>query len=851
MSASVSENSAAPAELISCTIDGVEIHVPQGTLIIRAAEQIGIEIPRFCDHPLLSPVAACRMCLVEIEGQAKPQPACAIPVGDKMVVKTQLTSEVADLAQRGVMEFLLINHPLDCPICDKGGECPLQNQAMTHGNGESRFHGIKRTFPKPIPVSAQILLDRERCVSCARCTRFADEIAGDPYIELLERGAQQQVGIADDRPFDSYFSGNTVQICPVGALTSADYRFRSRPFDLVSTPTVCDHCASGCALRTDHRRDTVMRRLAWDDPAVNEEWNCDKGRFAFTWQQNDRITAPMLRTADDDLRAVSWPEAIEKTAELLAAHRGTTAVLTGGRLTREDAYAYSKFARAVMASDHVDFRTRRTTAEEEQFLHSLVAGKDLDVTYQDLESAPVTVLLGLEPEEESPIIFLRLRKAVLAGKTTVAAVSTWASPGFVKAGGTVLAAGPGQEVAVITALSEVGPDSDSEVGRIGALLAQPGSVILVGERLADSPGALSAAAKLAQETGARLAWVPRRIGDRGAVDAGLLPGLLPGARALVDPDARAQVAHSWGVDESVLPSEPGHNLEAIIAALTQPAADDPGSESAEVLEPSESPEQSDPAEQPGAGSEDGEAPAPAITAVILAGVDIDDLPDPAAARLALAEADVVISLETRLSQVAEFADVILPVAVDIERAGSYSNWEGRVRTFPKVVRDSLTLTDGRILAMIADALDVEFGYGDSASLRRELVALGAHEESRPAPPSVAADAVSEPGAGEAILSTWRQLLDDGLAQRPEKYLAGTQRRAVARLSPQTAAAHGLSEGEPVRLSTDRGAIELPVVVTDMPDGYVWVPGYSEGSHVHATLAATSGTRVAISAVGGE
>ncbi len=209
-----------------------------------------------------------------------------------MVVRTQLTSESADKAQHGVMELLLINHPLDCPVCDKGGECPLQNQAMSNGRVETRFEDVKRTFPKPIDLSAQVLLDRERCVLCARCTRFSNQIAGDPFIELLERGALQQVGIAPGEPFDSYFSGNTVQICPVGALTGTAYRFRARPFDLVSSPSVCEHCASGCAQRTDHRRGKVLRRLAGDDPEVNEEWNCDKGRWAFTYATQSATASP-------------------------------------------------------------------------------------------------------------------------------------------------------------------------------------------------------------------------------------------------------------------------------------------------------------------------------------------------------------------------------------------------------------------------------------------------------------------------------------------------------------------------------------------------------------------------------
>src|SRR3954447_8259788 len=236
-------------DTVTLTIDGVEVVAEKGDLVIRVAERMGIAIPRFCDHPLLAPAGACRQCLVEVEGQRKPVASCTQAVAEGMVVKTQLTSPVAAKAQTGVMELLLINHPLDCPVCDKGGECPLQNQAMTNGQGESRFAasgGVKRTFPKPINLSAQVLLDRERCVLCARCTRFSKEIAGDPFIELIERGALQQVGIYEHQPLESYFSGNTIQICPVGALTSAEYRFRSRPFDLVSTPSVCEHCASGC-----------------------------------------------------------------------------------------------------------------------------------------------------------------------------------------------------------------------------------------------------------------------------------------------------------------------------------------------------------------------------------------------------------------------------------------------------------------------------------------------------------------------------------------------------------------------------------------------------------------------------
>ena len=456
-----------PADGVTVTIDGFEITVPKGTLVIRAAELLGIQIPRFCDHPLLDPIGACRQCLVHIEGQPKPPASCTTTCTEGMVVHTQLTSPVAEKAQRGMMELLLVNHPLDCPMCDKGGECPLQNQAMSSGQGETRFHGPKRTFAKPIALSTEVLLDRERCIQCARCTRFAEQIPGDPLIQLLERGPQEQVGVGADEPFDSYFSGNTVQICPVGALTGAAYRFRARPFDLVSTPSVCEHCAAGCRQRTDHRRGVVTRRLAGQDPLVNEEWNCDKGRWAFTYAtQPDRLTGPLVRNADGVLVPVSWPDAFAAAARGLAAARGRAGVLTGGRLTIEDAYAYAKFARVALGSNDIDMRARPHSAEETEFLASRVAGHGIDVSYTDLERAPAVLLAGFEPDDESPIVFLRLRKAARHGTLTVYSIAPLASRGLTRMSGVLLRTLPGAEAAALGSLiSGTGLD---EAGRAAA-----------------------------------------------------------------------------------------------------------------------------------------------------------------------------------------------------------------------------------------------------------------------------------------------------------------------------------------------------------------------------------------------
>jgi NADH-quinone oxidoreductase subunit G len=794
-------------DLVSATIDGFEISVPKGTLIIRAAELLGIQIPRFCDHPLLDPVAACRQCLVEIpdagngRGMPKPQPSCAVTVMPGMVIKTQLTSKVADKAQHGVMEMLLINHPLDCPVCDKGGECPLQNQAMSNGRAESRFLENKRTWPKPIALSSQVLLDRERCISCTRCTRFSEQIAGDPFIDLFERGWHQEIGAATDEPFQSYFSGNTVQICPVGALTGTAYRFRSRPFDLVSTPSICEHCASGCAQRTDHRRGKVTRRLAGDDPRVNEEWNCDKGRWAFTYTtEPDRLTHPLVRNEDGVLETASWPEALGIAAEGLAKARGKAGVLTGGRLTLEDSYAYAKFARLALGTNDIDFRARAHSREEADFIAATVAGSPIDVTYDELEKAPAVLLAGFEPEEESPIVFLRLRKAARKRGLKVFSIAPYATRGLAKVGGTLVATAPGGEAETLgNLITGVGLDTPGKAA--AELLKTEGAIVLVGERLAGAPGALSAAGRLIAATGGRLAWVPRRAGERGAIEAGALPGLLPIGRPVVDVAARADVARNWGV--AALPETPGRDTEGILAAAREDKID----------------------------------------ALLIGGVDPYDLPDPAGALAALEATPFIVSLEQRASAVTDRADVVLPVAVVTEKAGTFVNWEGRGRPFEAVLKVPTVMSDLKVLTTIADLMDVHLGLPDSASARRELATLGGFKGTRPGPPSVAAAVPADPGPGEAVLATWRMLLDAGRLQDGEPYLAGTAKAAVARMSAATAEEIG-ADGK-VTVATAHGEITLPLEITAMPDRVVWLPANSPGSAVYRDLGLQAGGVVKI------
>ena len=807
---------APPAEdLVTLTIDGVETSVPKGTLVIRAAEQIGIQIPRFCDHPLLDPVGACRQCLVEVpdagngRGMPKPQASCTLAVAEGMQVKTQLSSAVADKAQHGQMEFLLINHPLDCPVCDKGGEYPLQNQAMSNGRPKSRFVDVKRTYPKPINISTQVLLDRDRCILCARCTRFSEQIAGDPFIALIERGALQQVGIYEEKPFQSYFSGNTVQICPVGALTGSAYRFRSRPFDLVSTPSVCEHCASGCAQRTDHRRGVVLRRMALEAPEVNEEWNCDKGRWAFTYAQSKRVELPLVRDEHGELQVAGWPEALDAAARGLEAARDAkgVGVLTGGRISVEDAYAYSKFARLALGTNDIDFRARPHSREEADFLAHAVVGTSPDgegssraVTYTDLQQASSVLLVGFEPEEESPMVFLRLRKAYRKHGTKVMAIAPFATHGLQKMGGSLIAAAPGTEAEVIDALIS-GTDGLSE----SADAIGKDSIIVVGERMATVPGALSAAAALAAAKGARLAWIPRRAGERGALEAGAIPGLLPGGRPVTDATARGQVGTVWGATD--LPDAPGRDTAAMLAAAA-----------------------------------DGE-----LSGLLVAGVDLDDLPHREVAAAALERA-FVVSIEVRDSTTQAYADVVLPVAPHQEKAGTFLDWEGRVRLFQRAL-DTQFFSDFRALDLLAGEMGEFLGTRSVDQIRAEIDELGPWTGDRPVRPRTKSKGVPRPLIGEAVLATWSHLLDRGVLQDGEPYLAGTAHRAVARLSEATARAVGVADGEPLTVSTKSGSITVPAAVTPMPDHVVWLPTNSGDSTVRASLDADAGDIVALTSGG--
>ena len=658
---------------VTLTVDGKEVTVPAGTLIIRAAEQLGIEVPRFCDHPLLKPAGACRQCYVRVEGQPKLATSCTVPVAPGMMVRTQNSDpEVAD-AQRANLEFLLLNHPLDCPICDRGGECPLQDQALAYGPGDSRFREAKRVFPKPIPMSPLVGLDRERCILCARCTRFCDEISGDRFLELFARGAGERVSIAAGEDFRSPFSGNTVQICPVGALTSTPYRFAARPFDLTYGDSVCPHCSAGCNMRVDVRRGEVVRHLARDEYEVNDAWLCDKGRYAYRFpDSSERVTTPLIR--DHGLEPASFGEVLTMIASWVDGAR--VGVLTGGRLMDEDYYALSKLARTVLRTNDLDHRRGAGAPAAEL----AAARAPMGVTYRDVERAPVILVVGLDAEQEVPILHLRLRKAAAAGariwvvhprRTRLHDVATH------------ILVRPGAEARVLAGGGD--PVMDEALEALRA--AGEDAVVIAGER----SGVADAARSQLLGSGARFAYVTRRAGDRGALRAGVHPSLLPGGRSLGEAGA---VESRWA---TAIDREPGRDWRGILEACATREID----------------------------------------VLYLVGVDpLRDYPDAALARRALDNVPVKIVQSLELASLEPFADAFLPAAPFLEKEGHVTNWEGRGQRLRRV-RDpeGMCIPDWEIFASLALACGGDLGFETLDEIHEEMGELLAPLDASGDPPA--------------------------------------------------------------------------------------------------------------------
>jgi NADH-quinone oxidoreductase subunit G len=785
--------------LVSLTIDGAEVTVPKGTLVIRAAEQLGIEIPRFCDHPYLAPAGACRQCYVQIEGQPKLVTSCTATAAPGMVVSTQNTNEAARKAQVANLEFLLLNHPLDCPICDRGGECPLQDQALEYGPGESRFREAKRVFAKPIPLSPLVNLDRERCVLCARCTRFCDEISGDRFLELYARGAGERVSIAAGEDFRSPFSGNTVQICPVGALTATPYRFVARPFDLKSGDSVCGHCSAGCNVRVDIRRGEVVRVLARENAEVNDAWICDKGRFAFGSSDDpDRITTPLIR--DRGLEPASFGEVLLWVADRMRGKR--VAFLTGGRLMDEDYYALSKLARAVVGTNDLDHRTADGGLAE-----IFAASDPMAVTAKTVENAKVILVAGLDAEQEVPILHLRLRKAARHGARIV--VLHPRRTRLCDVAEHVLCR-PGEER---TLLSEgaAGRGPLADVGR--ALTEAEGTgVVIAGPRVASSEatdGGAFAAADLARKAGARFAYVSRRANDRGALVAGVHPSMLPGGRRFEAAEERVEVEGLWG---PIMTSDTGRDTLGILRACAEREID----------------------------------------VLFLIGVDpLRDVPDASLARRALDNVGTVVVQSLELGAYEPFADAFLPAAATIEKEGHLTNWEGRSqRIRPVRAAAGLSRADWEIFASLALAFGGDLGFETLDELRDEMGRLIAPRTSgyAAASPDLPAPSTRE---DEVFLFTYPLLVDDGrLSRRADELADALGDDPFVEVHPETAAAFGLAAGSSAVVRTDAGEASLPLRVTEgIAPGTAFVPFNQPGFAANTLLSGSFTTTATLAPAG--
>jgi NADH-quinone oxidoreductase subunit G len=684
-----------PGAQVELTIDGRRVTAPGGQFLIAAAEDNGVFIPRFCYHPRMKPVGMCRMCLVEVSGPRGPtlQPACYVPVADGMEVTT--TSAKVRKAQDGVLEYLLVNHPLDCPVCDKGGECPLQDQTLAFGPGESRFVEEKRHWAKPIALSDLVLLDRERCIQCGRCVRFAAEIAGEPQIDFLVRGDALEVNVAPGHPFTSYFSGNTVQICPVGALTAAPYRFVARPWDLDQVESTCTTCAVGCRVVVQSSANRITRLLGMDVDPVNQSWLCDKGRFGYeAINSADRLTEPLLRRrAGAELEPASWAEALAEVAARLSQVRtergaGAIGVVGGARLSNEDAYAWAKLAKGVVGTDNVDAQLGDGLDAE------LVLGLPR-ATIDETCAASCVLTLSGDLREELPVLYLRLRGALDAGAVRLVELA----PRHSVLGAEATAAlryRPGELAAVVDALVE------SAAGRAGAppealdaeafeaaatALAQAGPdgggvvVVLGRPSVAEHPGLVGQAALALARAWPKARFLPalRRGNVMGALDMGLAPGVLPGRVGLEQ--GRSWFSAAWGA----VPEARGRDTTGMLGAL---AAGD-------------------------------------MAALVLLGADpLSDFPDRSLVERALEAAELVVAVDTFLSPSSARADVVLPAAGAHERAGTTTNIEGRVtRLGQKLVAPAQCWPDWMVAAELAARLGGDLGVSDVAGLWDEIERL--------------------------------------------------------------------------------------------------------------------------------
>jgi NADH-quinone oxidoreductase subunit G len=775
-------------EQITFVIDGVEVGAPEGAMLVDAAKLGDVEIPVFCYEPKLGdPVGACRMCLVEIEGVPKLQTACSTPVRDGMVVYTR--TDRVQAAQESVVEFLLINHPLDCPVCDKGGECPLQDIAMGWGPGRNRFTDPKRHFQKPIPLSPLVKIDRERCILCYRCVRFSQEISEDEQLQLLERGDRTFVGTFDDRPYIAPFHGNIIELCPVGALTSQAYRFRARPWDIEDAGSICTLCPSQCNVLFTVRDERVVRVMERDNPDVDDGWLCDKGRFGYQMISSpERITEPMVREAGN-LREATWAEAIDAAAAGLRAARGRAAALVGGQVSNEEGYLVQRIVRGALDSPHVDSRAGGAV---DRALWLELARPEIAVATSDLDRADAILVVDADPLHSMPIIDLRIRKALRRNGARLAVAT--ARPTALDGGAAeAVRYAPGDAAAFLDELAAAlgeGTSAGSSAygegaGRVADVLRDAERMIVVwGGRLAGDPKgglqrllAVARALSLGDREGAGLLEAPAEANARGLREVGCLPNAGPGYAE----------------------TPAGRDATGIRAGLE---ADE-------------------------------------LTAAILLDVDpVRDYPDAEGWRKALGAADFVVASSMFENETTARADVVFPAESHAEKEGTVTHPDGRVQRLRPGVPDPGAVRMGwEVLVELSAALGDELGLDTGPMVlerlagevpfyagltHEEIGAMGARWQQRdaaatlpsaaPGPAEPATTTAAEPPEDSRLrLGTYRDLWAGGVAER-NPALRFLEPRQTLELAPADAERLGVENGQPVRVSSNGYALQATAAV---------------------------------------
>jgi NADH-quinone oxidoreductase subunit G len=776
-----------PRREVTLIVDGREVVAEEGMMLVDAAKHGDVEIPVFCYEPKLGePVGACRMCLVEIEGTPKLQTACSTPVRDGMVIYSQ-TDQVRE-AQSAVVEFLLVNHPLDCPVCDKGGECPLQDIAMGWGPGRSRFTDPKRHFQKPLPLSPLIGIDRERCILCYRCVRFSQEVSEDEQLQLLDRGDASYVGTFDDRPYIAPFHGNITELCPVGALTSYTYRFRARPWEIEQAGSICTLCPSQCNVSFTVRDEQVTRVLARDNPAVDDGWLCDKGRYAFEMLASEqRVTGPKLREAGG-LRDAGWSEAIERAAAGLRAAGASSAAVIGDA-SNEEGYLVQRILREALGSPHVDSRPGGGPSRERALD---LARPELSAAVGDIDEADAILVLGTDPLHASPILDLRIRKAIRRSGARLAVAGERPTALDGGAAATVRYA-PGGAAAFLAELNTAcaaarqGGEAQGEAGPIGELLGEGGGVVIVwGERLArgesgddavDSLVALASGLGIADREGSGLIGLPEAANGRGLREAGCVPHSGPGfSEAAAGKD-------SDGIRAALKDEE----LSALLLFGADPVRDHPGS----------------------AGWGD-----------------------------ALRAADFVVAFAMFEDASTALADVVLPLQSHAEKEGTVTHPDGRLqRVRPSVMDPGQVRAPWQVLCELAAALGHETGLGSVPDVlaalaeaapiyaglsAEEIGGRGIRWQERGAAsalPRVALEtSITEPqaprpGEGKLLLGSYRDLWAGPVTElNPAlRFLAPAQR---VELSVSDAQRLGLADGETVTVSANGTGVAARVAIRE-------------------------------------